>query len=157
MKEFEGRAEVHIAAEPQSVFDLITDVDKLPSWNKAIEAVSERPPALTAGAEWVVVMHPPRMPRWKSRSRVEEVDRAGLRFAYRTRNEDGNPSYVDWRWEVAGGRGGSEVTVTWDVHLETIDRRLLAGPIRRRQLAREVPASLQEFARVLTTTTEAAS
>jgi len=34
------------------------------------------------------------------------------------------------------------VTVTWDVFLETLDGKLLAGPIRKRQLRKEVSASL---------------
>ena len=37
---------------------------------------------------------------------------------------------------------GIAVTVTWDVYLKTLDRKLLAGPIRQRQLRKEVAASL---------------
>ena len=85
MREFHGTATGRVDATPEAVFDVITDVGRLPEWNDAIESVTERPPALTEGAEWVVVMHPARMPRWKSRSRVEEIDRHALRFAYRTR------------------------------------------------------------------------
>ena len=62
MDEFHGRASVRIDAAPQAVFDVITDVDRLPEWNGAIEAVVERPPALAEGAEWTIKMHPPRLP-----------------------------------------------------------------------------------------------
>jgi hypothetical protein len=34
------------------------------------------------------------------------------------------------------------VSVHWDVYLETLDRRILAGPIRCRQLREEVANSL---------------
>jgi uncharacterized protein YndB with AHSA1/START domain len=142
MDEFHGQASVRVGATPQAVFDLITDVDRLPEWNAAIEAVVERPQTLTEGAEWTVKMHPPRLPSWKSISRVEELDRGRYRFAYRTRNADGNPSYVRWAWEVVDDGGGADVTVTWDCCLKTFDRRFLAGPMRKRQLAREVPRSL---------------
>jgi uncharacterized protein YndB with AHSA1/START domain len=91
MDEFQGRASVRVDATPQAVFDLITDVDRLPDWNTAIERVLERPPELTTGAEWTIKMHPPRLPSWTSISRVEELDRRHLRFAYETRNGDGNP------------------------------------------------------------------
>jgi hypothetical protein len=37
---------------------------------------------------------------------------------------------------------GRNVAVRWDVYLKTLDRRLLAGPIRKRQLRNEVAASL---------------
>ena len=67
----------------------------------------------------------------------------GFRFGYRTRNEDGNPSYTLWRWEVDPDDSGTKVSVRWDVYLKTLDRRLLAGPIRQRQLRKEVAASLR--------------
>ena len=53
----------------------------------------------------------------------------------------GNPSYSDWTWEVSAS--DAQVTVTWDVYLKTFDRKLLAGPIRQRQLRKEVAASLR--------------
>ena len=85
-----------------------------------------------------VVLHPAFKP--------EELDRRRLRFAYETRNGDGNPSYLKWAWEVTGRDGGAEVTVTWHAYLKTADRRYFAGPMRRRMLAREVPNSLTAMA-----------
>lgn len=149
MDEIHGRASMRVAAPPQAVFDLITDVGRLPEWNAAIEAVVARPPALAEGAEWTVKMHPPRTPSWGSISRVEELDPDRGRFAYQTRNADGNPSYTRWAWDITRGGGGADVTVTWDVFLKTVDRRFFAGPIRKRQLAREVPRSLTALASAL--------
>jgi uncharacterized protein YndB with AHSA1/START domain len=142
MQEIHGTANGCVEAAAESVFRLITDIDRLPEWNDAIESVIEQPPQLTPGAEWVVKMHPNRAMSWKSRSSVQEIDRAALRFAYRTVNEDGNPSYTLWKWEIMPLDSGASVTVTWDVYLKTLDRRLLAGPIRKRQLRKEVAASL---------------
>lgn len=150
MDEFEGKASVRVDAAPQAVFDFITDVGRLAEWNTAIEAVAAQPAALAAGAEWTVRMHPPGTPRWGSRSRVEEIDRDRLRFAYETRNTDGNPSYSRWAWELADDGGRTAVTVTWHVYLKTFDRRFFAGPIRKRQLAREVPDSLTALASAVT-------
>ena len=146
MDEIHGRASRQVDATPQAVFDLITDVDRLPEWNAAIERVLERPPELAEGAEWTIKMHPPRTPSWTSISRVEELDRHRRCFAYETRNGDGNPSYTKWAWEVTGACDSAQVTVTWDVYLKTADRRYFAGPIRKRQLAREVPNSLTAMA-----------
>src|SRR4051794_34227787 len=98
MNQFHGEASLIIDATPDAAFDLIPDVDRLDEWNAAIEAVEERPPALTVGREWTVRMHPPRMPRWDSVSRVTEIDRPARRFSHETRNADGNPSSVDWSW-----------------------------------------------------------
>jgi uncharacterized protein YndB with AHSA1/START domain len=142
MDEIHGRKNGRVEASPESVFGVITDIDRLSEWNVAIETVIERPTELTVGAEWTVKMHPSRFMSWKSRSSVEEIDPEAHRFSYRTVNADGNPSYAVWRWEVTPTDSAAQVTVSWDVYLKTLDRRLLAGPIRRRQLEREVSASL---------------
>jgi uncharacterized protein YndB with AHSA1/START domain len=152
MDEFHGLASVRVDAAPQAVFDFITDVDRLPEWNDAIESVVERPDGLAEGVEWMVKMHPPHVPSWRSISRVEELDRGRGRFAYETRNADGNPSYTKWAWEVTDGGDGTKVTVTWAVYLKTFDRRFLAGPMRKRMLAREVPHSLTAMAGAITAT-----
>lgn len=142
MRDFHGRAGAHVDATPIAVFDLITDIERLPEWNAAIEAVTDRPAVLDVGAEWVVIMHPPKLPRWKSRSRVEELDRDHLKFAYRTQTDDGNPTYVLWTWRIVAADGGAQVSVSWDAYPKTIGRMFFAPLVRRPQLRREVPASL---------------
>jgi uncharacterized protein YndB with AHSA1/START domain len=156
MRDFEGTATARIEAAPEAVFNLITDIERLPEWNAAIEAVIEQPASLSADAEWVVVMHPPRLPRWNSRSRVEELDRSRLRFAYRTQTDDGNPTFVIWTWEIAAAEDGAQVTVRWQAHPKTIGRILAAPVIRRPQLRREVPASLAAIDHIITTPRSAA-
>ena len=63
MPEFHGSATTRVSARPDEVFDLITDLDRLPEWNACIESVVTRPPALEIGAEWVVKIHVPGIPR----------------------------------------------------------------------------------------------
>ena len=46
-------------------------------------------------------------------------------------------------WAVDQSDSAAKVTVTWDVYLKTLDRKLLAGPIRKRQLRKEVAESLE--------------
>ncbi len=142
MQEIHGTASGRVDAAPGAVFGLITDIDRLPEWNAAIERVVERPSEPAIGSEWVVKMHPARGMSWNSRSSVQEIDAEALRFAYRTVNADGNPSYALWKWEIVVADSGANVTVSWDVYLKTLDRKLLAGPIRQRQLRKEVAASL---------------
>jgi uncharacterized protein YndB with AHSA1/START domain len=151
MRTFTGTATARMDADPDAVFALLTDIDRLPEWNLAIEAVAERPAVLEAGSRWIVVMHPPRLPRWRSRSTVLELDRDRRRFAHRTVNDDGNPSYLIWSWEVDPAGLGSEVRVRWEAHLLTPVRRFLASRIRRPQLDREVQTSLAALRRHLTT------
>jgi uncharacterized protein YndB with AHSA1/START domain len=152
MDEFHGSATARIRADADAVFDLITNLDRLPEWNRAIARIVERPARLVEAAEWVVVMRPPRAPSWKSRSRIEEIDRKQRRFSYTSRNEDGNPSYARWSWEIRPANHAAEVTVRWDVYLKTIDRKLIAAPLRRRGLGREVPSSLRHLESLATAT-----
>ncbi len=39
--------------------------------------------------------------------------------------------------------------MTWDCYLKTFDRRVFGGPLRKHQLAREVPRSLSAIDRAL--------
>jgi hypothetical protein len=142
MRAIHDGAEVAVVADARSLFDIITDVDRLPEWNGAIEKVIDSPPGLTPGSTWTVQMHPARLMRWRSVSTVDTIDAERMRFSYRTVNADGNPSYALWQWEVTSQGSRATVAVRWDISLETLDRRLLAGPIRRRQLRKEVAASL---------------
>jgi uncharacterized protein YndB with AHSA1/START domain len=152
MPEFNGSATARVAARPDEVFDVITDIERLPEWNACIESVVERPASLNADAEWVVKIHVPGMPRWDSRSRVVELDRGARRFVYRTQTDDGNPSFAIWTWEVTPADGDTEVTVRWDVHPETFWRRNLFSRIRRRGLDKEAPESLEALAAALVQT-----
>ena len=147
MRTFSGTAGAEVDAAPATVFAAITDIDALPDWNAAIECVVSRPAQLVAGASWTVRMHPPHAPAWNSVSTVEVYDPVRLRFRYRTQHANGNPSFVVWSWTVTPRAGGSSVWVSWDCALNTRDRRWIAGPIRKRQLALEVPRSLTELAR----------
>ena len=139
---FRARAD----AAPDALFSIITDPSQLPSWNTAIRRVVDAPVSLAEGAEWVVELHV--MGRtWHSRSQVVELDTDSRTFRYRSRTDDGNPSYADWSWQIAAAaEGGSDVTVTWDLHPATFWRRVLFVHIRRGQLRREVDASVHQLA-----------
>jgi uncharacterized protein YndB with AHSA1/START domain len=152
MDHFEGHASRVVEATPDATFALISDIDRLPEWNAAIEKVVDQPATLAPGAEWTVRMHPPHIPTWGSISKADVVDRVARRFSYETRNTDGNPSYVTWSWTVEPrGAHESVVAVSWRCELRTFDRRYFAGPMRKRGLAREVPRSLDALASMLAT------
>jgi uncharacterized protein YndB with AHSA1/START domain len=142
-----------VAASPETVFDLITDLDRLPEWNAHMTAVVERQPTLTPGTEWVVEFRAMGQ-TWRSRSRLEILDPERRVFEYRSGTDDGNPSYAIWRWEVEPSGDGANVTVAWDLHPATFWRKVLLGPVRHRQLRRaEVPASIAALAEALAPTT----
>jgi uncharacterized protein YndB with AHSA1/START domain len=133
-------------AAPETVFATLVDLAGLPRWNDAIVALVEAPDALSPGSEWVVEMAALGQ-HWHSRSTVLELDPATGVFAYRSRTDDGNPSFADWRWVVRPRGEASHVTVTWDLHPMTFWRRRLLVHVRNSQLARtEVPRSLDALA-----------
>ena len=148
MTRLQGSVEQFVPVPADAVYGVITDVDRLPEWNDVIQRVEERPPALTEGADWVVHIRPPGMPGWDSRSTVLAVDGDARTFRYRSRTDDGNPSYADWEWEVQAADGGSMVRCSWDLHPVTRTRRLILSRIRNRALRREVPKSIAAMARV---------
>jgi len=74
MREIHGHAGAAIEGDARALFAAITDIDRLPEWNGAIEKVIERPDRLVAGASWTVGMHPTRGMRWKSVSTLQELD-----------------------------------------------------------------------------------
>ena len=129
-------------ADPDDVFGLLTDIDRLAEWNHIITRVLHRPTDLAPGAEWVVEMHAMGQ-TWSSRSRVEAIDRPTRRFSYRSGTDDANPSYTVWHWSIEPHPGGSLVSVSWDLNPRTFWRRHLVVHLRRRALAQEVPASIR--------------
>jgi hypothetical protein len=137
---------VHVPAAP--FFGLISDVDRLPEWNELIQRVVERPTEMTVGAEWVVEMRALGS-RWNSRATVEDVDADTFRFAYRSRTDDGNPSFALWTWTLEPRQDETDVTVTWDLHPETFWRKSLLARIRHRSLRNEVRSSIHAAERIL--------
>jgi hypothetical protein len=146
MREIHNSASAQFEADATVVFDLIADIGRLPQWNAAIENVVAKPERLVPGAEWTVQMHPAKGMRWKSVSTLGAMDHDLHVLSYRTVNADGNPSYSLWSWTVTPVGSVVDVLVRWDVFLRTWDRRWLAGPVRRRQLRKEVAGSLRALA-----------
>ena len=142
-------------ASAHDVFALVTDIDRLPEWNRIIRKVVERPVVLERDVEWVVELRAMGN-TWHSRSRLLEHDHGALRFAYRSQTDDGNPSFGIWTWVIDDADANSTtVTVTWELHPKTFLRRVAFGRVRNRQLRKEVRASLGAIERALADNAEA--
>jgi uncharacterized protein YndB with AHSA1/START domain len=139
-----------VAASPEAVFSLVTDVSRLPEWNHAITDVVETPQPLDAGSIWKVRIHALGQ-TWVSKSQVSTIDPVSRRFAYRSQSDDGNPSYADWDWHVDADGDGSIVTVTADLNPATFWRKHLFVKIRRPALRKEMRASLAALSDEITT------
>jgi uncharacterized protein YndB with AHSA1/START domain len=140
--EYTLQASTLVPAEPAEVFDLITDIERLPDWNLEIPEVVTAPTVLEVGSEWVVRIHAMKT-HWNSRARAVEVDRAAGRFAYRSQSDDGNPSYADWRWQLTPApSGGTHLAVEVDIRPRTFLRRWVFSRIRRSGLQKAINESL---------------
>jgi uncharacterized protein YndB with AHSA1/START domain len=130
-----------IPASPAATFALVTDPARLPDWNAAITDVLDAPAHLEPGSVWKIRLHALGQ-TWASVSTVTTIDATSRRFAYRSKSDDGNPSYADWEWRVEPANEGSAVTVAVELNPLTFWRKHLLVRIRRPSLRREVEASL---------------
>lgn len=138
-----GSASAVIVAPADAVFELVTDPSRMTLWNAVMTKVVEVPEAMAPGSEWVVAFRAMRVMRWRSRSRCEAMVRDARTFVHRSGTDDGNPSYALWTWTVEPeGQGRSTLRVTWELHPETVLRKMLLSRMRNRMLRSEVPASL---------------
>jgi uncharacterized protein YndB with AHSA1/START domain len=129
---------------PDAVFEAIVDVHSLPQWNQRIVEFDDGPDRLEPGDEWVVVMSVLGN-RFRSRSKVLELDRAQRRFVHRSAREDGNPTFTVWTWEVVPDDGGAAVTLRWELNPRTPTRHVMAF-IRSRMIPDEALASIRQLA-----------
>ena len=120
-------ASAHSSADRDALFAQITDLGRLPQWNRAITEVIVAPDApLRSGSIWKVKVHA--MGRsWVSRSEACVVDKAGGRFAYRSQSDDGNPSYAVWEWQLEPSAEGTRVTMSVDLEPLTTDAQPCLG------------------------------
>jgi Polyketide cyclase / dehydrase and lipid transport len=141
-----------VSANRDALFAQITDLDRLPQWNRAItEVVGATEAPLGSGSMWKVKIHA--MGRsWVSRSEACVVDKAGGRFTYRSQSDDGNPSYAVWDWQLEPSSAGTRVTISVDLEPLTFWRRHLLVHLRRPSLQREMRASLAALVRNVVTT-----
>jgi uncharacterized protein YndB with AHSA1/START domain len=126
---------------PAEVFRTVTDLERLPQWNKGIIEVVELPGQLEEGSLWKVRVHAMGQ-SWVSKSTLTELDPESRRFAYRSQSDDGNPSFADWVWHIEPDGAGSRVTVTVDLNPLTFWRKNLLIKIRRHGLRKEMHESL---------------
>lgn len=138
-----GSASAVILAPADAVFEAVIDPSRMILWNAVMTEVVEMPEAMAPGSQWVVAFQAMRVMRWRSRSRCEALVREDRTFVHRSGTDDGNPSYAIWTWTVEPEeQGRSTLRVTWELHPQTVLRKVLLSRMRNRMLRSEVPASL---------------
>ena len=145
-------ARARIGAPADQIFNLITDVARLPQWNSAITDVVHAPERLEGDAVWKVRIHAMGT-SWVSRSELIRLDRTQRVFEYRSQSDDGNPSFADWTWRVSEDGDGALVDVDADLNPKTFWRKHLLIRLRRPGLRKEMRASLTSLGELVAQST----
>ena len=109
-----GSSSTHIAATPEAVYGLITDLSRMGEWSpettKATWVGDATGPV--AGAKfkgtnklWLF--------RWSTTPTVE-VAEPGREFTFVTTNKDGSTKYTRWSYVLTPAGDGTDVTESWD-------------------------------------------
>lgn len=146
---------VHIAASPDSVYDLVADVTRMGEWS----------PSCT-GARWTDDDHTSFVGsnkagelEWETVCRVAVADR-GYEFTFFNRGFDGATDIVEWSYLFSSSEGGTLVTESWKVlpAYESVGRQLtsdlpgfLDGMLETAR--RGIPETLANLKRVAETIT----
>lgn len=141
----------HVAANPDALFDLITDLDRLPEWNDhthhlvaARRAGTELRMGRRDASPGLSLEQPssPRTPR-----------SAGAPLRLRQHDRRREPVARLWSWHVTPHTNGSTVAVAWQLEPKTFWRKALLASVRHHQLKWEVRASIHALAALAATPT----
>jgi len=129
----EGEATVHIAAPPEKVYEMVSDVTRMGEWSPE-----------THTCEWIEGATGPAVGarfkgsnkrgilRWSTRPTVKVAD-AGKQFTFET----GKPGKEDTRWtyRLAPKDGGTDLTESFESLRYTLFFKIVSPPkMRKRQL-----------------------
>jgi len=111
--QFRFTRQITIATDPDTIYDLISDVANISRWSPTADSVHyDEGHGPTAGA-WFSGMNYRNGKSWPSRSQVERADRPEM-FSFVV---GGLPSgIVRWRWTFSPERNGTTVaSLTWSL------------------------------------------
>jgi carbon monoxide dehydrogenase subunit G len=133
---------VHIAATPEQVYALISDMPRMGEWSPECRQVewADGSTIATVGARFVGHNRsgPGGLLRWSTRGRVLTAD-PGLEFAFVTEGSGGRESTV-WRYRFERVDGGTRVTESYEVRWIPMWLRIIDVPTNRDRQLREAMA-----------------
>jgi len=144
----------HIAASPQALYDLVSDVTRTPEYSPEVVRCTWIKGATgpVVGARFKAINHAGRVPDWPNKPVVTVAD-PGRAFAFE-RTEVGGGT-IEWRYALEPEGGGTLVTESYTV-LKPVNRLgwfiidTLAGlKDRRTDLHRGMTQSLERIAEIV--------
>ncbi len=122
----QGEATIHIEADPEKVYELVSDITRMGEWSpecvKAEWVDGATGPAV--GAKFKGHNRLGRFMRWSTTPEVTEVE-SGRLFAFRTKE-------TIWRYQLTPVKGGTELTESFETTSYGRAMQLMA-PERKRQ------------------------
>jgi len=141
-----GRERIEIAAPPESLWQMVSDVTRTKEWSPDVVMSAWVPPwtGPVVGAQFESTNHMPFVGRWRSRSTVTASD-PGRRFAFAVGRNPADPN-TTWAWDFEPAAGGTIVRLRYEMHREprvVLLYYLLTG--RREHVRRSVATTLQRL------------
>jgi len=100
-------ADIVIDAPPRKVWDIITDFDKYPEWNRFTPRITLRNAGFAEGAEFDLDCRmTDRLLLKNEHETVLTVDPAGLSLCMGTSRTRGRPGIRSFRWQICGQLDG---------------------------------------------------
>ena len=98
---------VVVAASPESLYDLVSDVSRVGEWSPECKGAWWDEGATGAVGDWFTGRNEAGEQTWETKSQVVAADR-GKEFAWQV-----GGSFVRWGYTFAPVDGGTEVTESW--------------------------------------------
>jgi hypothetical protein len=108
MRELQHSASIEIAASPETLYDLVSDVTRTGEWSPVCVACWWDEGASGQAGDWFTGRNVTASRTWETRSQVVVADR-GREFAFLV-----GKGYVRWGFTVAPVAGGTRLTEEWE-------------------------------------------
>jgi ribosome-associated toxin RatA of RatAB toxin-antitoxin module len=108
MRELQHSASIEIAASPETLYDMVSDVTRTGEWSPVCVACWWDEGASGQAGDWFTGRNVTASRTWETRSQVVVADR-GREFAFLV-----GKGYVRWEFTVAPVAGGTRLTEEWE-------------------------------------------
>jgi uncharacterized protein YndB with AHSA1/START domain len=111
-----GSEEISIAADPDRVWRMISDVTRTAEWSPDVIRSVWIDAGPAVGARFESLNRMPLVRRWRSRSTVTAAD-PGRRFAFAVGSNPNDPNTI-WTWDLEPTAEGTVVKLSYEMHHE---------------------------------------
>lgn len=111
-----GSQQLTIAADPSTLWTMISDVTRTPEWSPDVIASAWLDPGPAVGARFESVNRLPLVRRWRSRATVTECE-PGRRFGFGVGASPDDPN-TTWTWDLEPATGGTIVRLSYEMRHE---------------------------------------